>query len=216
MTEEKFLKMVKDHKLEILHDEGINRHLRLKRENSLTYHFDLITWENHLCIAGDMGTYVFQRTVDMFCFFRMDKSDFNYKKDRKLQINPDYWHEKLVSDSKYESAKEFSSEAFEEYIRSSLDDYCSDEDNNIADDFKSTCWEQIEEQLLDPEDENSARESIEDAAWSDYDNEEQDDFARYLKLDFWEVDLEDYTNHFIWCLHAIVWGISQYDLQKAK
>ena len=32
--------------------------------------------------------------------------------------------------------------------------------------------------------------------------------------DFWETDLEEYTFRYLWCLYAIVWGITQYDKQK--
>jgi hypothetical protein len=34
--------------------------------------------------------------------------------------------------------------------------------------------------------------------------------------DPWEIDGEDYTYHFIWCLFAIVWAIQQYDAAKEE
>lgn len=210
VTEKTFLDDVKNHKLTIICDKKNTRHIRLKNPETNYYWFDITTWHGHLCISGDMGTYVFKRTEDMFCFFRMDKNDFNYNKNKTLQINSGYWHEKLVSDSTFEPSKQFSTELFEEYLKEELESYC--ESNNLCKDFKKSCWNTIEYELLEPETEQDARESIENASWADYNDEEQSDFAEYLKDNIWEADFQDYTNHFIWCLYAIVWGINQYDL----
>ncbi len=42
---------------------------------------------------------------------------------------------------------------------------------------------------------------------------ELDDFKFH---DTWEIDGMDWTYHYLWCLHAIVWGIDQYDAVKKK
>ena len=42
-------------------------------------------------------------------------------------------------------------------------------------------------------------------------------FAEYLADDtckLYQTDFKTYTHNFIWCLYAIVWGISQYDKLK--
>ena len=84
-TQEYFLKRVKDHVMEIKHNEGVYRHLSFGRPNSNIDRFDLVTWPGHLSYSGDMGGYVFARTNDMLTYFR----------DR--DPNPDYWSEKLVA-----------------------------------------------------------------------------------------------------------------------
>ncbi len=69
--EARFLKDVANHEMQIIRDDGVQRHLRFKKPGTMCYHFDLITWGGHLCYTGDMGTYVFTRVHDMFDFFRM-------------------------------------------------------------------------------------------------------------------------------------------------
>ena len=69
-TEARFLGDVDWHVMTVLRDDGVHRHIRLKRPDSGSYWFDLITWPGTLCIDGDCGTYVFRRLEDMFQFFR--------------------------------------------------------------------------------------------------------------------------------------------------
>ena len=82
----RFLRDVRDHKMIIELDQGVHRSIRFGRPGSSAYHFRLNTWPGHLAISGDMGSYVFSRTADMFEFFR----------DSAMtgRINPGYWHEK--------------------------------------------------------------------------------------------------------------------------
>lgn len=207
--EKRFLDDVKDHKLEIVSDIQGVRFLKFKRPNEYYYHFEISTWENHLCISGDMGCYVFKRTADMFNFFRMDESDFNYNKEKKLQINSGYWYEKLISQDKDNPATKFSTEIFQNRIKEILDEYC--EENDMDDDFKQSCLQEMEEEFLYCDVEHEAREGIEKfSSW----DENIEEFAQFLKTDFWEEDFEDYSFHFIWCLYAIVWGIKLYDEYK--
>jgi hypothetical protein len=92
MNVEEFIKDVSQHKMQILRDDGLYRHIRFKRENTSCYYFDLITWPGALCYTGDMGTFVFSRIPDMFEFFRTDG-----EKGADLRINPGYWSEKLLA-----------------------------------------------------------------------------------------------------------------------
>jgi hypothetical protein len=83
---ERFLSDVATHEMTVVADEGNVRHLLFKAPDTVTQYFNLTTWPDHLCISGDMGTYVFSRLEDMFDFFRENK------------INPGYWHEKVKAD----------------------------------------------------------------------------------------------------------------------
>jgi hypothetical protein len=81
-----FRDIVRDHQMEILHHEGLYRHVRFKRPDSTTYWFDLVTWPGYLAINGDLVSgYTFTRTRDMFSFFASGPG-----------INPQYWAEKIT------------------------------------------------------------------------------------------------------------------------
>jgi hypothetical protein len=94
--ESEFLNDVASHRMIVIRNDGVNRHIRFKRPQSGTFWLDLITWPGTLCIDGDMGTYVFRRLEDMFEFFRTDRT-CGEKDGRTLFINPGYWGEKLQS-----------------------------------------------------------------------------------------------------------------------
>ena len=56
-----FLADTQDHKLSILKDDGVYRHIKVSKPNEGSYHYYITTWPWHLCISGDMGTWVFSR-----------------------------------------------------------------------------------------------------------------------------------------------------------
>jgi hypothetical protein len=113
---EQFLEHVKDHSMNIELDHGVHRCIKFSKDNSSVFYFRVTTWPGHLCISGDMGTYVFARLPDMFEFFRGDE----------LKINPGYWTEKLQSiscfGSKEGAVKEFDAEGTLECVKNRLDD----------------------------------------------------------------------------------------------
>jgi len=77
----------RDYKMKILHDQGLFRSLEFKHNDSANGHFVITTWPGHLCISGDMGTFVFTQTLDMVNFFSGD------------DINPGYWSQKVQAES---------------------------------------------------------------------------------------------------------------------
>jgi hypothetical protein len=81
---ERFAKETAEHEMTVLHDDGLYRHLRFKKQGTSFYWFDIVTWPGTLAIRGDMDGYMFSRVTDMFEFFRSDKG----------RINPHYWSEK--------------------------------------------------------------------------------------------------------------------------
>lgn len=89
-TEEGFLEDIKNHKLNILKDDGLYRHLVFKRPCTNCCRFDIVTYPGYLVISGDMGCQVFSRLTDMFEFFRTDDRDFNKNRSGGLRINPSY------------------------------------------------------------------------------------------------------------------------------
>lgn len=81
---DEFVKDVENHQMQVLVDDDLHRSLLFKQPNTGNQYFRINTWPHHLCISGDMGTFVFSRIPDMFEFFRGDK-----------EPNLGYWSEKL-------------------------------------------------------------------------------------------------------------------------
>lgn len=217
-TEARFLHDVRDHKMTVIRDDGVHRHLRFRRPYEGAYWFDLITWPGTLCIDGDMGTYVFRRLDDMFEFFRTDR-EWMTRRGNKLGINPSYWSEKLQSESTYgKGFEEFSSESFRRNVMEDVAEWKEanqpDEDASVSerDDFDQiveSLMEELEERVLSKADDGEIRAM--DAAY-EFESEAADDFEL---TDVWEWRCREYTFHFIWCCYAIAWGIQVYDDAKA-
>lgn len=92
----------KSYEMTVINDQGLNRHLRFKHDNSNNGYFDIITWKGHLCFTGDMGSFLFSRINDMIEFFEGDNG-----------VSPQYWHEKVLSESCFGGGvKEFDGDAF--------------------------------------------------------------------------------------------------------
>lgn len=107
---EYLLENVAEHELEILHEEGLYRHLRFKAPGTWIWHFDLVTWPGCLYVGGDIGEgYVFTRERDMLTFFDHGQPDGH--------INPSYWAEKLTLGAR--SVREFSQESYARWLEES-------------------------------------------------------------------------------------------------
>jgi hypothetical protein len=185
----------------VLRDDGLYRHVRF-RDPALGFcmQFDIITWPEHLCYTGDMGTYVFSRIDDMFQFFRREP-------DGNVALG--YWAEKCISSDR-DGLKEFLKDALEAAVKADYDDFVDRE--NLSDEDKVGLWEEIKYEIL----KSSSIESAIDAA------------SRFRFLphggthqlevfpDFWESNLEGYTPRFVWCCFALPWAIAKYDAAKAS
>ena len=108
--QDRFLDDVKSHNCTVLRDDGINRHLQLRKKGKIFDEFDLITWPWHLCISGDCGTYVFCHNYDMFDFFGP------WSISKKHPINTKYWSEKLLAQDKDAGVEMFSQKKFNEAV----------------------------------------------------------------------------------------------------
>lgn len=191
VSTESFLTDVANHKMTIKLENGIYRHLVLKQEkDSWNMWFGLITWPGYLTICGDMGTWTFARVEDMFTFFR----------DDKLQINADYWSEKLQHGvhGGRDGAKVFEDELFKARLLAQLTDYYGLEGEQLKE-----VTEAIKNEVLCQDCKYDLLIAARDFKHGDF------------RFDTCELpDGKDYAYHFIWCLYAIVWGIQQYDNSK--
>lgn len=181
------------HQMTVLQDDGLRRHLHFQREDGrFVYSFDLVTWPGYLCITGDMGCYVFTRIDDMFEFFRNDSCG----------INPNYWAEKITSPTR-NCWSEFDPEAFEQSVKEVFEKWEFE-----SDDEKEAVWTQIESEVLCQED-TDVYQSIQ-CFNSDYtDHEFDSDF--FMDYGPWRRS----TLSYLLCLHAIVYGINEYDKFKS-
>jgi len=182
-----FRKRVKHHRMTILRDDGLYRHLRFSDPNHGSIdRFDLVTWPGHLCYCGDMGTYVFMRCDDMFSFFRRSRPD-----GRMLDINPDYWYEKVEAED-CSGVKRYTTKRAEQVIRH---------------------WVQGEPRKVQQAVRDEILSRLDDGG-EDFIRRLCDDFehdGRLIFQGFYEADLTEFTYRFIFCCRAIAWGIAKYD-----
>lgn len=180
---DRFLQDTANHKMEILLNNGLYRHLKFTKNGSSIYSFDLITWPGYLCVCGNMGTFVFMRVEDMFRFFRSDVD--------KLDINPSYWAEKCEAGK--ESLEEYQPEIFIARINDEMNDS----------EFSDEARKAVEIDVL-PYADYGEHEAVEAAMRFELDGQQ-------AFPDFYEYRLRDWTFHYLWICYAIVWGIQQYD-----
>lgn len=182
-----FAKDVENHSMTIEADNGVHRSLRFGEGNSFCHYFRINTWPGHLCISGDMGTYVFSRTEDMFRFFRGDA------------INLGYWSEKIQSESLFGSGvREYKPEIL---VASVMDwvERCDPE-----------AKEEIEEDLIPQLEGVHEAEAIR----AIYEYRGKVCFSDFI-CDLGSHCYSDYTVHFVWCCEAIRWAIEVYDAETS-
>jgi hypothetical protein len=189
VTEATFAKDVADHRLSILRDDGVHRHLRLAHPDHGNMRFDIVTYPHFLVYSGDMGCYVFSRINDMFQFFRSKESG-------PLRINLGYWAEKLEATDKPHGHKQYNPDLLREYVTEWLNECEADEELR----------ERVDEEILSYTDDGEVR--ARDALCG-FQLEGRTPFQ-----DSWECEFDEYTGRFIWCCYALVWAIRMYDSAK--
>lgn len=207
---------VAEHRLIIRLDQGLHRHLVFEqREHAWNNRFELITAPSSLTITGDRGAHTFRRMADMFQFFRQNGNNH--------RINPSYWAEKLPDSGC--SVKVYSEDTLKANVEMYLKDWADEYEDRHGQwqlDFRH--WKTVpfakgyRPAPKEPKTIGELRELI-----ADYEADGKlmyEDGARELLgeleqlgavSDTWEWDLRDWDYHFLWCLHAIAWGIQQYD-----
>lgn len=200
ITPKQFLAGVAGHQMKVNLDNGIYRHLSFRQQaNSLNLWFEIVTWPGVLTIHGDMGTWTFSRVQDMFTFFR----------DDKLRINESYWAEKLQSGTHggRDGAKVFSEDLFREQLLERLDNY------DLSAEDLAEVTQNLKYDVLSRDNKYDLMIAARD--FSCMLPGRQDDNRKRFHFNLCEMpDGKAYAYHFIWCLHAIVWGIQQYDAAR--
>lgn len=222
-TFERFERDIAEHQMRIIREDGVYRHIRFGQPGTRCMSFELITWPGNLCYTGDMGTYVFERTTDMFEFFR--RGDHN-----RYSIDMRYWAEKVTAGDKSscdngilefsaDKAKKQAWEAVDQYIEQMLTPDENDEQEQqdlckrAANDLRAGVRE-----MLDTADDNDVRfyDALNDFSFNQSDSEAWTELtlAPFEFSDVWEWDMRDYTHRFEWCCYALSWAMQTYD--KAK
>lgn len=200
------------HRLEIIRDDGLYRHLRMQQPGNSCYHYDVITWPGYLTVTGDMGTWTFSRTYDMFRFFGGWTGE----------INTGYWSEKLEAGAGRSAysflAQEYDHDEFCSSLREWLSSYFEEDDEEIERDVD---WD---DESDDPDsDKTRIREIVRDLCREDLGNDMLAYRAVYDAdwpecVDVWElcadITYKSYSSHFRWILFAITWAISKYHNAK--
>lgn len=198
-SREEFLADVASHRMKIIRNDGLYRHLEFSKSAGHRWHhwFEIVTWPNGLIIRGDMKTWVFSRIEDMFDFFRGER------------INPGYWQEKLQCAR--DDAKEFSMDALKQQAIAHLENYGEDElPPALREEVIGELEGDIFSQYGDSEEHEALRALFEFNEVT-YLHKKAD---RKHPVTFDPCDGpfgKTWSYHYIWCCHAIQWAISQYD-----
>jgi len=196
--EKRFLEGIKNHKMKIIKDDGLYKHLRFKAPDTYCMYFDIITYPGGLLYTGDAGTFVFSRIEDMIDFFRNDK--------KELLINPCYWAEKVKAESiSGGGIKEFDSEIWKKRIIEYWEEYYEDD---IDSEKAQITLSEIHENIFHGE----------SSEWYWVSTIYNADFTdkRFAGWDLFESlgDGKKYTWHYLWCCYALSWAVIQYDNNK--
>lgn len=210
--ERDFKRWTKDHRLTVLHEDGLYRHLRVAKPGTYMYGFDVVTWPGYLAIVGDIGDYTFCRINDMLEFFETEHGG----------INPDYWSQKLQAGAGGDHAgltRKFSNDKVREVIYDWCQEECSeygrhgeeawDEHTAI---YPHLLFGAFDRELLSRHfyGERELFEAIDEldrGGWPEF------GFDERIGLGFdepWEYTWTDYAQNFLVCCHAIVLAVRLY------
>lgn len=206
------LEILRRHQMTIEHDEGEHRSLYFGRPGSSAYHFRINTWPGHLCISGDMGTYVFSRLRDMF-EFHANGDDWAAM---PIRINASYWAEKIQHGSSGgRGSVQYSRIAVDRVKTMAVERFREIPLIDFEPGWRLTAFRDLRDEVLENISEDDSAESVV-AKIDRYSIP-----AYCLKSDqpyrldeetawFWDVEAREYEFHFLFACYAIVWGIKRY------
>ncbi|MHD0644101.1 hypothetical protein ACYPKM_00525 [Pseudomonas aeruginosa] len=199
--EKRFLSCVKDHQLVVVHDDGVFRNIRLAKPGSNAYMFELVTWPGHLAYTGDVGSFMFSHSRDMFEFFRGSA------------INPGYWSEKLVAarlNPRGSSHEDYKVELFRDAVMEAF--MWMVKNNGLSLAAAKELRQEVRDQILNREDEIQSYELAFNLV-SNFKATIGEEIFTFQDVNEWNV--MGHSFRYLWCCYALVWGIAQYDAYKA-
>jgi hypothetical protein len=236
---EAFVQDVSGHRLIVRHDQGLYRHLVFQqRQHSWNNWFELITAPGSLTVTGDRGSHTFRRLTDMFQFFRSNP-DRPHRINISYWAEKTADHGESVKVYSEELLHQLVDEHLQEAIRhrdaiqAELDEENARQLEGWREDLRAEGVSEGDPDWPAPAPERAedwpelikarklvhdAQELIQDAdddgmlGWADGARQLLGELENIgLVSGTWEWGLTDWDYHFVWCLHAIAWGIQQYD-----
>lgn len=206
VNQENFLKDVADHKMNIIQDNGVYRHVRFKAPGTGCQHFNIVTYPGYLVYSGDMGTFVFERTFDMFKFFNQKMSD---------GINPHYWMEKVEADGRRDGCEEHCQDLVMGIVTTYLEDFFENIEEHYADGDHSEEYDTVDE----------FKAALKSEVMNYFESAELDEYRfcnafgefesevcpKFNFSEWYEHTTKDYTARYLWCCYAIVYAIETYN-----
>jgi hypothetical protein len=195
---ERFASETAGHKMTVLHDEGLFRHLRFTGPTNELYWYEITTTPRQLVFSGDGDSFVFRLADDMFDVFRRSASSGG--------INASYWAEKIRTGNAFSYSEDRFRECVEKAVGHSEASYPG-------------LRKDVESRIFNSDFYDVSYEGPACAAVLDYSyrlpeklspHREPFRFARS-----WEWKLGDYDWWYLFACHAIADGIAQYDAAKA-
>lgn len=194
---------VAKHRMEVLHEDGLYRHVRFATPGTSIGSFDLVTWPGHLTISGDIGGgWTFRREADMFTWF------VDYYRGRLMaagHINPGYWAEKVLGRRDHRG---FSEAKFTADVNQRIDETVTR--HGLGEEEAAELAEAAQNDLLDRAhyfDTNSAYDAV-----TSFRPEVLDAGGPWTRP-FADADPEnwdDFDHHYLLACHAILWGVRTY------
>lgn len=202
-----FLDNVAGHVLTVTHDVELYRRIVLGVPGSSFYRYEVVTWPGHVAIAGDMGSYVFERIDDMFEFFR-GRTAGEY-------LDLSYLAGKCEAADKHAGLSEWvgearSLDALAEILRESMDP-----DDGFAPTQADRIVAEWRKRVADDYGEMSSVDDVRELA----DCYRPDpDWPRDPFADLWDRGrmFYEWSHHFAWCIFAIAFAVDKYDEHKQQ
>lgn len=172
-----------DFALTVLHEEGEYRHLRFGKPGERWGSTDIHTWPHGLTTAGDMADgWMFERGLGFF----------------GGNVNLPYWHEKLTPAGR-RAAKEFDAHALREALAQEAVDLDVPEEHRAA--LADALSQLADEITVENADTMAALAAVEGFT---FECEDEDGLDLDVRIsDPYELDVEDYTYHFVWACHVL-------------
>lgn len=206
-----FDKDIVSHKMNVLLDNGVYRHILFKKPENGCQHFEIVTYPGTLVYTGDMGSFVFQITNDMFSFFRTVG-------DRGDGINPSYWAQKVQAVDRADGLEEFDKNYFKRCVLEYVVQWMRDHRKETNREERKELWRCVIGDVINAEDDHDGA-SLKIAVSDFYHPLAVGGFGdlSFTFEDFLEGgDFSNYTLSFYWACYAIAYAVKQYDQSKVN
>lgn len=186
----RFARETRGHKMTVLHEDGLYRHLKFADPDGGFYRFDLLTWPHNAFLRGDGFSFGFSiyPTKDIFDMFRGSSSG---------GITPGYWQEKVTAGK----VKDWSEDLFRAWV---LDEAAKGESRYPG------LVEAVGKQILHSDEHSTEYQGTAEYAVASFSHGDY----RLRLPNHWDESFEDYSWEYLFACHAVLFGIRQYDAAR--